>query len=324
MNQHQQLLKVAAEYHEALPPRIRQYLNARGIPDVLADFFALGWDGNRITIPIFSRTGEVAFFKFAKDPDDATPGPKMLTTPGARAELYGWEDVLHQPEELVICEGEFDRLALKAQGFRAVTSTGGAQTFRPEWAQELAAIPHLYICFDRDEAGRVGAEHVGGLIPTAKVVTLPDEVGEGGDVTDFFVRLGRTDEDFRALMARAMPVPPRPAAEPRDREPRPVDSPLRQRIERLKDIVPLPDVVRRYVELQGSGNTLTGRCPFHKDEVPSFTVYQETGTFYCFGCKARGDVIDFLRAIERLRFHEALDALEGWSRRDGGKPQDAQ
>ena len=80
------------------------------------------------------------------------------------------------------------------------------------------------------------------------------------------------------------------------------------------------------MELQGSGNTLIGRCPFpsHKDEVPSFTVYSETGTYYCFGCRARGDVIDFLREIERLRFHEALDALEGWSRRDGGKPQDPQ
>ena len=227
----------------------------------------------------------------------------------------------------MICEGEFDRLALKAQGFRAVTSTGGAQTFRPEWAQELAGIPHLYICFDRDEAGRLGAEHVGSLLPTAQIIELPEEVGEGGDVTDFFVRLGRTDEDFRVLLTQAAPVPPRPAAEPRDREPRSVDSPLRQRIERLKDIVPLAEVVGRYVDLQGSGNTLIGRCPFppHKDEVPSFTVYAETGTYYCFGCKARGDVIDFLRAIERLRFHEALDALEGWSQRNGGKkPRDSQ
>ena len=324
MNQHQQLVSLAAEYHEALPPRIREYLNGRGIPDVLVDFHLLGWNGTRISIPIFDREGRLALFKFAKSPDDTSDSPKMLTTPGARAELYGWEDVLYRPEELMICEGEFDRLALKAQGFRAVTSTGGAQTFRPEWAQELEAIPQLYICFDRDEAGRLGAEHVGSLLPTAKVVTLPDEVGEGGDVTDFFARLGRTDEDFRALLAQAVSVPPRPATDSRDREPRPADSPLRQRIERLKDIVPLAEVVGRYVELQGSGNALTGRCPFHKDEVPSFTVYQETGTFYCFGCGARGDVIDFLRAIERLRFHEALDALEGWSRRDGRKPRDPQ
>jgi hypothetical protein len=322
MNQNEQLLSAATEYHEALPRRIRDYLNARGIPDVLIDFHLLGWDSTRITIPIFYREGELAFFKLAKDPEDRSGSPKMLATPGARAELYGWEDVRYRPDELVICEGEFDRLALKAQGFRAVTSTGGVRTFRPEWAGELASIPHVYICFDRDEAGRLGAEHVGQLIPQAKVVSLPEEVGEGGDVTDFFVQLGRTDEDFRVLMAEALPVPPRPAAEPR--EPRLVDSALRQRIERLKHIVPIAEVVGRYVELRDTGNTCTGLCPFHKDQVPSFTVYPETGTYYCFGCAARGDVIDFLRAIERLRFHEALDALEGWSRRNGGEPQDNQ
>jgi DNA primase len=325
MNNHKQLLARAGDYHEALPPRIRQYLNARGIPDVLVDFFLLGWDeSRRITIPIFNRDGEVAFFKLAKDPDDETSGPKMLATPGARSELYGWEDVLHRPDELVICEGEFDRLVLKAQGFRAVTSTGGAKTFRPEWAQEVAAIPHIYICFDRDEAGRLGAEHVGSLLPNAKVVTLPDDVGEGGDVTDFFVRLGRTDDDFRALMAEARPLSPEMPAEAQDRPPRPVNGALRERIEALKHTVPLTDVVAKYVVLQGAGSTLTGLCPFHKDQVPSLTVYPETGTYYCFGCGARGDVIDFLRRIERLRFHEALDALEGWSRRHGGQAPNSQ
>ena len=325
MNNQQQLLTRATEYHEALPPRIRQYLNGRGIPDVLIDFHLLGWDERRITIPIFNRDGEIAFFKLAKDPDDQTASPKMLATPGARAELYGWEDVLYKPEEIVICEGEFDRLVLKAQGFRAVTSTGGARTFRPEWAQEIDGIPNVYICFDRDEAGRLGAEHVGGLLPNAKVVTLSEEVGESGDVTDFFVRLGRTDDDFRALMGAAVPVTPRPAGELHDhQEPRPVDSALRQRIERLKQTATITDVVGRYVELQSTGSTLTGLCPFHKDQVPSLTVYPETGTFYCFGCGARGDVIDFLRSIERLRFHEALDALEGWSRHHGREPRDNQ
>jgi len=99
---------------------------------------------------------------------------------------------------------------------------------------------------------------------------------------------------------------------------------LSVQLERLKQAAPLTDVVGRYVELRGVGSTLTGLCPFHKDEVPSFTVYPETGSFYCFGCGARGDVIDFLRTIEHLRFYEALDALEGWSRKNDGKPQDPQ
>src|SRR5262245_29344236 len=221
MNQQPPLLTQAGAYHEALPPRIREYLHHRGIPDSLIDFFLLGWNGGRITIPIFDREGAVAFFKLAKDPDDQSDGPKMLATPGARAELYGWEDVRYQPEDIVICEGEFDRLVLKAQGFRAVTSTGGARVFRADWAAEFAAIPNVYLCFDFDAAGLEGALNVGRFIPQAKIIELPDEVGEGGDVTDFFIRLGRTDDEFRALMAQAMPVRTQRTAEPREREPRP-------------------------------------------------------------------------------------------------------
>jgi DNA primase len=322
MNQ-QQLLSSAREYQEALPPRIREYLNARGIPDVLIDFHLLGWNGSRITIPIFDRDSELVSFKLAKDPEDASDGPKMLATPGAKAELYGWEDVVYKPEEIVICEGEFDRLALKAQGFRAVTSTGGARVFRSEWASDFAPIPNVYICFDRDAAGREGALHVGRLIPHARILELPEEVGEGGDITDFFVRLGRTDEDFRALLEKALPAPASPE-EPREQEPRQSDSPLRQRIDRLKLTVPIAKVIGRYVELKNSGNTLTGTCPFHKDQMPSFTVYPETETYYCFGCGAHGDVISFLRETEGLRFFEALDMLEALALRDEGKRQDNQ
>jgi len=316
MKNQQPLLRTAGEYHEALPSRIREYLNGRGIPDVLIDFFVIGWNGTRITIPIFDRTGGVAFFKLAKDPDDQTGSAKMLATAGARAELYGWEEVISKPEEIVICEGEYDRLVLKAQGFRAVTSTGRARTFRPDWAKEFAAIPHVYICFDRDEAGRLGAEHVGRLIPQAKIIELPEEVGEGADVTDFFVRLRHTDDDFRALFEEAKPAPAAPHEESREREPREPNSALRQRVDRLKHTIPIAKVIGRYVELKNAGSTLTGTCPFHKDEVPSLTVYHETETYYCFGCGAHGDVINFLREIEGLRFYEALDALEGLALRD--------
>src|ERR1035438_9657459 len=75
--------------HENLAPRLRRYLNERGICDEVIDKHLLGWNGQRITIPITDREGAVAFFKLAKDPMDATGSPKMLCTPGAQAELYG-------------------------------------------------------------------------------------------------------------------------------------------------------------------------------------------------------------------------------------------
>src|SRR5262249_52810795 len=123
------LAALAANYHKALPGRIRQYLNNRGITDPLIDFHLLGWNGNRITIPIYNRDGEMAFFKLARDPDDTVPGPKMLNSPGAYAEIYAWGALLREPSRIIICEGEFDRMVLEANAFVAVTSTAGAGVF---------------------------------------------------------------------------------------------------------------------------------------------------------------------------------------------------
>src|SRR5712691_3789243 len=150
------LLDLALQYNKDLPHRIRAYLNGRGIPDPLIASHLLGWNGLRITIPIYDRKGQVVYFKLAKDPDEQIPGPKMLASPGTTVELYGWDRVIAQTSPIIICEGEFDRLVLEANGFAAVTSTGGAGTFRAEWARALYTIPHVYVCYDRDEAGRRG------------------------------------------------------------------------------------------------------------------------------------------------------------------------
>jgi hypothetical protein len=112
-----ELLELAIKYHQALSGRIRKYLNDRGIPDLQIDGHLLGWNGQRITIPVFDRSGELAFFKLARDPEDPFPGSKMITTPGAHAEIYGWDEVLREPAQIVICEGESDRLVLEANGF---------------------------------------------------------------------------------------------------------------------------------------------------------------------------------------------------------------
>src|SRR5207247_8852819 len=178
------LLDLAAQYHKALPGRIRRYLNDRGITDLIIDFHLLGWHENRITIPIFHRMGEPAFFKLARDPEAPALAPKMLTSPGAYAELYGWDQVLRKPPKIIICEGEFDRLVLEGKGFIAVTSTGGAGTFRKEWADEFKAIPDVHICYDRDEAGDRGPERVSRILPHATGHGLPGDDGKGVDGPD--------------------------------------------------------------------------------------------------------------------------------------------
>lgn len=85
--------------------------------------------------------------------------------------------------------------------------------------------------------------------------------------------------------------------------------PDRQLIETVRARVPLAEVVSRYVALRSQGNNLIGKCPFHEEKTPSFTVSPHNGMFYCFGCEAGGDVFTFLMRMEKLSFPEALAQL---------------
>src|SRR5262245_54709470 len=69
------------------------------------------------------------------------------------------------------------------------------------------------------------------------------------------------------------------------------------------------EVVAERVHLQRSGRRSRGLCPFHPEKKPSFTVDEERGSFYCFGCHAKGDVIAFVQKIDGLSFKEALTRL---------------
>ncbi|MCY4639488.1 MAG: CHC2 zinc finger domain-containing protein [Chloroflexi bacterium] len=73
---------------------------------------------------------------------------------------------------------------------------------------------------------------------------------------------------------------------------------------------PIGEVIAGHgVELRPQGGRLAGRCPFHEDRSPSMVVYPETQSYYCFGCGAGGDAIDFVRRAGGLGFREALARL---------------
>ena len=71
----------------------------------------------------------------------------------------------------------------------------------------------------------------------------------------------------------------------------------------------IEDVASSYVQLKRRGRNLVGLCPFHNEHTPSFNLYPESGSFYCFGCGAGGDVITFVRRIENLDYMEAVKFL---------------
>ncbi len=71
----------------------------------------------------------------------------------------------------------------------------------------------------------------------------------------------------------------------------------------------IESIVSQYVTLKHRGNTLVGLCPFHNEKTGSFTVYRNTNSYYCFGCGAGGDVINFVMRIENLDYIEAVRSL---------------
>lgn len=71
----------------------------------------------------------------------------------------------------------------------------------------------------------------------------------------------------------------------------------------------ISDVISGYVNLRRRGRNMVGLCPFHGEKTPSFTVYPETDSFYCFGCGVGGDVIGFIRRAENLDYIDAVKLL---------------
>ena len=80
-------------------------------------------------------------------------------------------------------------------------------------------------------------------------------------------------------------------------------------IQQLKQSCDMERIVSGYLPLKKKGRYLVGLCPFHSEKSPSFYVYPQNQSFYCFGCGAGGDVITFIRRIENLEYMEAVKLL---------------
>ena len=80
-------------------------------------------------------------------------------------------------------------------------------------------------------------------------------------------------------------------------------------IQELQDKIDIEQVISSHISLKRRGKNLVGLCPFHNEKTPSFTVYPESRSFYCFGCGAGGDVISFVRRMDNLDYVEAVKSV---------------
>jgi len=77
--------------------------------------------------------------------------------------------------------------------------------------------------------------------------------------------------------------------------------------------VRLSDFIGQYVDLVEKGNSFVGRCPFHNEKTPSFNVNNEKSLFYCFGCKAGGNILNFTTKYKNFTFLEAVDYVSKYA-----------
>ncbi len=83
----------------------------------------------------------------------------------------------------------------------------------------------------------------------------------------------------------------------------------RELVEAIKDRSDIVDLIGSYVSLKRAGTNYNGLCPFHSEKTPSFTVFPDNQSFFCFGCEAGGDAFTFIMRLENLDYKGSLEFL---------------
>jgi hypothetical protein len=197
---------------------MRWFAEKRGYDEATVKQWSLGWDGQRITIPIRDAEGHLANIRRYRDPRERSDSPagKMIGLSQGLNDARLWPLDALANEDIILVEGEWDAIIMHQQGFdNALTVTSGAGIFKPEWVP-LFENKTITIIYDNDQAGRRGEQRVAALLARAGsanvfIVHIPN-LPEKGDVTDFFVEQGRSAEELRALISDASPYLVAPSA----------------------------------------------------------------------------------------------------------------
>jgi len=80
-------------------------------------------------------------------------------------------------------------------------------------------------------------------------------------------------------------------------------------VDQIKAKIDIVSLVSSYIKLEKAGANFKGKCPFHNEKTPSFFVSPDRGTYYCFGCQAKGDIFTFVQEFEGLDFIGSLKVL---------------
>lgn len=193
------------------PGRLEELMAARGLEVETLQAYEIGWDRDRqaYTIPVRSETGEFwNLRRYQLNPTDDRR--KIWSINGMGSPRLFPMSVLEDenPDEIIVCEGEWDSLLTLQHGFHAITRTASATTWLAEWGEKFQG-KTVYLCHDADTAGQDANRKVGralARVADVRIVSLPYDVESkhGKDLTDYWLE-GHTAEDFQKLLDNAEP-----------------------------------------------------------------------------------------------------------------------
>lgn len=205
---------LVSSYHQALlalTGPIQDILHGkRGYTDETIKRFQLGWNGERITIPIYDEYNALVNFRLYKwnsteDQWKVLNYTDEMNNAYGEVRIYGIENLINPDiPEVIWCEGETDRILAEQYGFPTCCPTSGAGAWRPEWSKYFRNKKKVYVLQDNDEAGKNATRKIcEKLYRVVEVIVVdwPEGFPEKGDITDFFIKIGHTVEDFKQLLS---------------------------------------------------------------------------------------------------------------------------
>ena len=201
---------IVEKYHQNLlesKKAKKALMEQRGFTLETLEKFRIGYEVKleRYTIPVYDENNKVINIRRYKMNVKVM---KMLSYVDKEKNKYGTMRIFNiknllENREVIFTEGETDSILLEQYGFNSFTVTSGAGTFNTDWLPFFKN-KIVHIAFDLDAVGKSGALKIAEVLynvcEKVYIVTLPDTVGEHGDITDFFVSLKYKQEQFRTLL----------------------------------------------------------------------------------------------------------------------------
>jgi hypothetical protein len=207
---------LAQQYHRALMELtgpIREVLRVRrGLTDETLRAFTLGWDGERITIPVYDEFNVLVNFRRYKWNSTEDQWKVLNYTDEydnayGEVRIFGIDRVLDQSIDFVVwSEGEMDRICCEQHGFPSACATSGAGTWKADWTKLFRNKKRVYLAQDNDEAGRNATRKLCEKlyrVVDVYILNWPEGFPVKGDITDFFTKCNQNSEDFQKLLDTA-------------------------------------------------------------------------------------------------------------------------